>query len=136
MSPTAAIAFPFEEKPTTNAALVKPESFKKLRRLIDDVCCIVKDFLKNYFIASCSNTVHRLLCHSLVRSELCSANLLQLKCATQQKFNAYSSARLIKIFLVSLIIFSQATLFLLRRVFLNFLCSPLDTLNQLNQAYR
>jgi len=60
--------------------------------------------LKNYFyVAICSNTIRLLLCHSLVRSELCSANLLQYKCATQEKFNAYSSAGSIKIFLVILL---------------------------------
>jgi len=59
--------------------------------------------LKNYFyVAICSNTVHLLLCHSLVRSELCSANLLQYKCATQEKFNTYSLAGSIKISLVIL----------------------------------
>src|SRR3954470_23572275 len=79
ISPTAAISFPFEEKPMTNAAPVKPESFKKLRLLIGDVCCIVKDFEESFYLVSCSSAPHRLLCHSLIRSEFCSANLLQYK---------------------------------------------------------
>src|SRR3954470_14765971 len=60
---------------------------------------LIFDFTISIFCYQLQISAHRLLCHSLVPSELCSSELLQYKSATQRKLDSYSAAGLIKILL-------------------------------------